>query len=160
MSTPSTPIQLNVGICKGRSGPDVVAALYYVVSKVKVIRDDPSPNCAPIQTVAEAIPHRVAHAAGCPVHNGDLEPAKDTVMHVHSIPVRDDGHVVGVGHLIAGKQALRDFQVLQIPAEPADSVQAPDEPRLWAFNHRQPQDLQTLNGYVAGLNQHTIRRSA
>jgi hypothetical protein len=39
-----------------------------------------------------------------------------------AIAVRNDAHVVGRHHLIAGEQALGDFQIFQIPSKPGNRV--------------------------------------
>jgi len=66
--------------------------------------------------------------------------------------------VTGSNHLVAGKQTLCDFQVLQVPAQSSDGIETPLEARLRALDHRHPEDPQALDRDVAGLDQNAVGR--
>ena len=138
-------------------GPDVVAAFHDVVAILEVVRDARRPDPAPVQVVAEAVRHRVALAAGGPVHGGDLQPTEHAVVDVDPVPVGDDRDVVRVGHLVAGEQALGDFEVLEVAAKPADAVEASNQPGPGTLHHGHAEDLQPLDRHVARLDQHAVR---
>lgn len=110
---PSAPGGIVHGLSRTLVGPDVVAVGEDVVTVIEIAVDSGRPHGAPVNTVTEAVPHRVPAAPARPVDHRDLHAAKDRVVPVHAIAVRDDCHMKRIREVVSQKCALRDFQVLQ-----------------------------------------------